>query len=621
MSEFSSIDYSFSQVHEFPGSFSMTEDLISSLESLERSDHACKIALVDVTLQAEHVQKVSETTSLRLERCALPRDVMQGLGLRIYEGIVDLKLAGCYSERSGLVTALVPAFNRLTALEKLNLSHNHLRDEDISQIATAFPGLTKLKVLDLEANDLLSCPPNLQTLVALEDLNLKNNSLSQEAWSQVIAQCAQLQISTLRLWRVNLSDDMLEELKPIFARELTNCEFLDVQFPEKTDFNDLNLDKCRVFTVRNVQKMKLSSIFLTSLSHLDLSYCGIRSEGLGVVANWLFSSCNSLKFLSLSGNFSTDSSIHDLVAMFKTLGKLAELELASFCASTEVFNLLLQGLDSSALAALDISGNLLQADIQENVHRSLAGALDRCENLRKLNLADNCFGSLRHFGPKLTSLDSLSLERTELRRDSQRETLEYLENCRTLRTLNLGCMELCFPQAAVQEHTVVFCLRPEHLFLPNTSPSIELLSMLISEATALKELDLSGSRLNREVMEGLVKLLPGSVEVLNLAYTEWGDFGCKMLGECEGKLGKLKSLNLGGDGISDEGLSRLIEAWERLSSLRIFNLSGNLIEGNSFESTPLQRNSDLTVLDLRKNPLKLSVSPYDLFPCLVDLLV
>jgi hypothetical protein len=181
-------------------------------------------------------------------------------------------------------------------------------------------------------------------------------------------------------------------------------------------------------------------------------------------------------------------------------------------------------------------------------------------------------------------------------------------------------MELCFPQAAVQERTVVFCLRPEHLFLPNTSPSIDLLSMLISEATALKELDLSGSRLNREVMEGLVKLLPGSVEVLNLAYTEWGDFGCKMLGECEGKLGKLKSLNLGGDGISDEGVRRLIEAWGRLSKLRILNLSGNLIEGHCFENTSPQRNSDLTVLDLRKNPLKLSVSPTALFPCLVELL-
>jgi Leucine-rich repeat (LRR) protein len=547
--------------------------------------------------------------------------MMQGLCVGIHQGIVDLKLAGCYLGILEEMPVLVAALNRFAALETLNLSHNHLTDTHITQISTAFPGLTKLKELDLEANYLQSCPPNLQALVALEDLNLKNNSLGQAAWSQVIAQCAQLHVSTLRLWRVNLCEDILRELKPIFERGPTRCEFLDVQFPEKTDFNALNLENCKIFTVRNVQNMKLASIFLINVSHLDLSYCGINSEGLELVANWIFNSCNSLKFLSLSGNFSADSSIRCLVSMFKTLDGLSELELASFCASTEAFNQLLQGLASSALESLDISGNLLQADdIQESVHRSLAGALERCRKLRKLNLADNHFGSLRHFGPKLTSLQSLNLERTELRRDSQRETLEYLENCRTLRTLNLGCMELCVPQAAVQERTVVFCLRPEHLFLPNTSPSIDLLSMLISEATALKELDLSGSRLNREVMEGLVKLLPGSVEVLNLAYTEWGDFGCKMLGECEGKLGKLKSLNLGGDGISDEGVRRLIEAWGRLSKLRILNLSGNLIEGHCFENTSPQRNSDLTVLDLRKNPLKLSVSPTALFPCLLELL-
>ena len=391
-----------------------------------------------------------------------------------------------------------------------------------------------------------------------------------------------------------------------------------MQLPAKASLSVFDLDTCGVLNVRNVQNLKVANIALSRLKRLDLSYCGIRSDGLEHISSLLIGLCNSLESLCLSGNFCEESSVQRLIPRLSLLEFLRELELASFCSSNTAFNLLLQVLTSNSLQALDISGNLLQAEIDKNVHNSLAGMLERCKNIRKLNLADNHLETLDHFGPKLTALEALNLERTELVQNSLRATLEYLGNCPKLHTLSLGCINF---STLEQEQLLAYCLSPQYLFLPNTSPSVSLFAILVSKATTLIELDLSGAKLSGGLMEVFAELLPDSLEVLNVAYTEWGDLGCDVLRRCGQKLEKLKVLNLGSNRISDEGVGKLMEGWERLSRVRILNLSGNTIHGSSFKDLPPQTNSDLTVLDLRKNPLDSFPSPFTPFPCLMDLLV
>jgi len=611
MSDLSSRDYS--EINEGKTFSTFSLDTIVSLQDLENSEHATKIHLTDESLRLQHTQKMTETQELTLERCSVTGRVMEALCAGMYEGIGVLNLTGCYLGRLASIETLVSALSRCPTLRTLILPHNHLNDEQISQIANVFPRLTGLQVLDLEANELQQCP-NLLPLASLCDLNLKNNCLNKAAWDEVISQCVQLKVKTLRLWRVEISEEMLQKLGSLSENGLDCCELLDVQLPASAALSAFDFYRCKMLSVRNVQLSSLGRLELVGLRCLDLSYCGIRSQGIQQIAKRLFDLGNTLEFLGLSGNFCDEASAQTM-SRIPQLVELTTLELASFCTSTAAFKALLQGLASTSLQVLDLSGNLLQSDA--DTLNDLVKAFARCKGtLRKLNLADNCFQSLGPFGLELTALESLSLERTELKH--QRETLICLENCRLLKTLNLGSVDL---SSSEQEPTVAFCLHPEHLFLPNTSPSLALLSMLISQASSLVELDLSGARLSVEVLEGFAELLPGSVEVLNLAYTEWRDVGCEVLLRCGGKLDKLKNLNLSCNGISDAGVEKLMEAWERLSKLRVLSLAGNIIKGLSFQrSQPLSK-SDLAVLDLRKNPFELSPFPASLFPCLVELLI
>lgn len=614
MSDFSSIDYDYlgTECKLLSSSFGT----ITSLTNLENSECADKIHLSGESLRQTHAQKTTKATELVLERCSMTEAVVETLCAGMYERIGVLNLTGCYLGRLASIEPLVSALSRCPTLQTLILPHNHLNDLQVDQLATVFPSLTGLSVLDLEANELRQCP-GLRGLTSLRDLNLKNNLLDQAAWSEVITQCVELKVNTLRFWRVNLSAEMLRMLSFLLPQDsLTCCELLDVQLPENVTLSAFDLDFCDEISVRNVQGLNLGHISLAGLRHLDLSYCGIRSAGLKQIGELFYSVANTLEFLGLSGNFCDESSAKAIASHIPQIENLTVLELASFCTTSAAFNVLLLGMTSSNLEVLDLSGNLLCTD--PLAPSNLAKALAKCKlNLRKLNLADNFLQSLAPFGLELTKLESLNLERTELK--NQRETLFYLQNCTSLKTLNLGSVDFI---SSDQEPIVAFCLKPEHLFLPNTSPTLDLLSVLISQATCLRELDLSGARLSPQVLGGFAGLLPDSLEVLNLAYTDWGDMGCEVLlliGNW--KLTKMKSLNLSCNGISDEGVGKLMQAWKSLSKLRILNLAGNIIKGRSFENQQPYANSDLAVLDLRKNPFELSSFPTSLFPCLVEVLL
>lgn len=582
--------------------------------ALDAQVQGVEVVIREERISNRHVESIRGAARVKLERCSWDKETMNAVFESFGEVLEELTITSCYLGRVDSIKPFIDALARCSALKKLSLPQNRLNDSHISQLSSVFPNLQSCETLDLEGNQLEICPC-LDSFRSLKDLNLKNNRLNSEAWHEVITQCRRLNVNHIRVWRVDVDLEMLGILKNIASASLECCELLDVQFPVDTGLSELDLDYCKRLCVRNVQALNLPADPVTGLVHLDLSYCGIQLDLIGEkLRGQLFSAIHTLEVLILSGNFCTLVSIPTLCNSISRLEVLRCLELASLCTATVDFISLLDNLTSSSVKELDISGNLQQADSSQAVHISLSSTLRRCPRLLKLNLADNHLESLVNFGNHLDGLEAINLERTEIgKRD-----LEYLGNCRKLRTFNLGCLDLDNPPN-FQPLLASVCTKTQRLLLPNINPSAFAFSLLISSAATLVELDLSGTRLTDSLAASLFDNLKESLEVLNLAYTDWGDTGCELISRFEWKLEKLRGLNLACCSISDVGMRTLMSVWNRLSNIRVFSLSGNRILGESFSDIPLQPDSHLTSIDLRKNPLTL-LFPKANFPCLLEVL-
>ncbi|CAA2994082.1 MDIS1-interacting receptor like kinase 2-like [Olea europaea subsp. europaea] len=176
-----------------------------------------------------------------------------------------------YLHTNQLSSPIPPELGKLTLLQDLEMSTNHLTD----QIPSSLSGLTSLRILHLHINQLFGpIPPELKKLTSLQDLELAPNNLT----GQILASFGNL--SHLKLFGLSqneLSGSIPSELGKLKKLRITN--FLEVYLK--------NWDR---------------------LENLDLSRNGLTGQIPGNLVN-----SEQLNYLNLSFNYLSHRIPHRLV--------------------------------------------------------------------------------------------------------------------------------------------------------------------------------------------------------------------------------------------------------------------------------------------------------------------
>ena len=341
----------------------------------------------------DNVFNITSSESVRnLTIDCIGRSQIKSLQRNAFKAGVDkldsLEILSCDMETIGQ-----NAFDELTALERLSLRNNSLRN--ISDDAFLISGREKtssMRDLDLSYNKLqdLSQAAFLR-LVSLSHISLRGNHIEDLD--------DYLFFPTLALKTLDLGENRLKGINGIVFRELTDLKSLLL------DNNLLTSIPGPILRAENgLEDLKLSGNSITALDSICLNLGRLTSLDLGnnqltSITSGTFQDCGSLKYLFLQQNMITDLSsdafrgMDNLETLSLSGNKLIVLHDMTFSTSPSMTTLELQEnniqrlsgkpfQDLTHLLLLNLSGNSLEA-----INGS--GTLGGLGRLQTLDISDN----------------------------------------------------------------------------------------------------------------------------------------------------------------------------------------------------------------------------------------
>ena len=341
--------------------------------------------------------KVTSLKDLNLAGNNITAMVKSGDGNVTLNKLTQLKKLNLSNNK---ITEIPDTMKGLTLLEELNLENTEAGKNEITSIANIV-NFTGLKILNLNGNK-VSELPTLTALTKLEELYLKNNSISD---------ISNLDGVKTTLTALNLAGN--SEIKDIEKiSELTKLEELDLTGNATIQdiigtLNKSNLTELKSLVLRSTGITEMPQLTkFTKLESLDISSNGIEDISL-------ISSAKTLKKLYLTGN-----NIKNIEPL-KTLTNLVYLSLTGNVGISDI----------SAVSNLEkltaFSANLCQ-------EISNVDALENLTELRTVWLGNNKIKDISKLS-KLTKLKELKLEENEI---SDIGALSSLTNLTTLEIQN-----------------------------------------------------------------------------------------------------------------------------------------------------------------------------------------
>ncbi|XP_078257789.1 protein NLRC5 isoform X2 [Rhinoraja longicauda] len=378
--------------------------------------------------------------------------------LQVVRGLRNLSLESTNMSNTGMVT-LVAGLCKCHSLEELNLSHNELGEESVSELGKILPALEQLRIIKLSrmtttvglmetgilARGLSNC-------TSLEEINL-DSLLLKDYGTKLLAEGIPRMTS---LKKLNLKSNSIGcKGAAELANGLKCC----------TVMGEINLsDNC----IENVGAMKLADVLpiIKSLKILNLTQNNITAMGGQRLAEAL-RQCPSMEEVHLSRNKIGDQAAMELA---KTLPKMPHLK---------TLNLHCCGLGAD--------GGL-----------SLAQALVSCPTLREISFAENNIGN--------EGLSELALA---------------LRSLKSLKKLSLQLNRVDNSMAKELATGLVCCLALEDIILSWNNISDEgaaWLAEILPRMRCLKNLDLEGNNITSAGAEKLAARLwqCSSIEVIRL---------------------------------------------------------------------------------------------------------
>ncbi|XP_035665038.1 uncharacterized protein LOC118408380 [Branchiostoma floridae] len=476
----------------------------------------------------------------------------------------------------------------LPNLKEIDLSHNVISDEAVSGLSKGLSSCQKLKKVDLSCNKLSDRGDFLPPLPNLEEIDLSNNAISDEAVSGL----AEGLCFSLYLKKLNLSHNKLSH-RIEFLPTLPNLEEIDLSHNAISDETVPGLAKglmsCQYLKKVNLghNKMFERGDFLPPLPNLeeiDLSYNSITDEAVPGLAEGL-GSCQNLKKVNLSYNKLSDrgdflpplSNLEKIDLSHNYISDVAVPGLAKgflSCQSLKKVDLSFNKLSDKGdfllslpnLKEIDLSGN----NISDRAVPDLAEGLASCQNLEKLNLSHNKLSDRGDFLPPLPNLEEIDLSHNAISDEAVSGLTEGLRSCQNLKKVNLG-----------------------HNKVSNWADVLSVLS--IKNESNLGLISIALAR-NEETLGRTKGLCTGqNMKKMNLSYNKLSyreDF--------LPPLANLEEIDLSCNAISDEAVSGLAEGLGSCQNLKKVNLSHNKLSDRGDFLPPLPK---LEEMDLSNNDI------------------
>ena len=548
----------------------------STLEHLDLSH--CNISELQIKIIVRKLCQVSTLKCIDISYIILPSDAAINIALVISRNLFleKLNLSGCELSESQITNA-VKAFNNLSRLKYLNISHNKVNDEATNKLASALttnPLLEHLKLSNCELSE-LQIIGIVKALSEKESflmfLDISHNTITNNESDEI----SSVVINNPLLEHLNLAHCKLSELQLISIlkalRKTSLLKFLDVSH------NELSREAAN----------EISSVIVNnrSLQYLNLSTCNLEEDSLITISDSL-ACITHLVSIDVSYSCITEKAAYNVAI---ALRKNTSLERLSFCACFEdnaaltIFNAISQ---HSGITHLNINLNVInsgladlivsvlmnntnidhvdfgQCDLQESEFVKLLNGLANITTLQYLNLEGNKIS--KHLVPKITSLIC------------KNNTLKYINMC----NCNLPKVEVQNILHAISELNSVECLKISGNQMSNSD--CECLKEALSNNSRIRCLDCSRCTIKGEGLLTILDLIYANsmscIESLNLQSCCFNEISASiLLPSIIINNESLKYLNLTNCNLKEEGLITIAKALQASTAIRYLILSSNHI--------------------------------------------
>jgi hypothetical protein len=233
------------------------------------------------------------------------------------------------------IQLLVPGLNKLINLISINFDDNHITDEGIEMLVPIISKMTKLKTVNFRSNRISFSKYNsflciLDKLPELTDLNIADNFIMKDGFLillPILATLTNLTSLSLDSPRQKIIKDLLTsslvKLSNLKCLSLpyTNFEVLEQTLPTLTNLMILNLNS-HYITPEELSLLKPSLIRMTSMTSLTLESDEIRGLPGAESLIEIFTSMKNLNFLKIDGFHLGSEGKELLLDIFRTMPKL-----------------------------------------------------------------------------------------------------------------------------------------------------------------------------------------------------------------------------------------------------------------------------------------------------------
>ena len=509
-----------------------------------------------------------------------------------------LNLNGNMLESAG-ISIITNSLKAVSALTELYLSDNNITEKAADDIVTVLSHSNKLKVLNLNRNDLkatgiIKIAKALQ-MCTLQQLEIEGNNATKKAANDIAAVISR----NTNLQVLNLNDNNLQA---------QGIQLIATALQSTSSLTHLYVSN------NNITKEAASSVAQALLSIPNLQLLHLNGNNLGTmgvikIAESL-QNISTLKKLQLNNNGVTDVAAGSIAELLSHNNCIQELALGDNCFQCKGIMKIAKALKIvTGLTCLKINN----CNITDRAAEDIANALLHNTSLQVLDLSGNNLGegiieitkNMRH----INTLQQLSLCRNNISEAVAGDIADILTNNTDLQVLDLNDNNLDRGIIKILNGMQNISML-QQLGLSNNNITKEVASNLatvLSHNNQLQILNLNGNILETAGISKIVNSLQSNLTLTELHFSDNNitENAADDIAAVLSHSSNLKVLNLNRNHLKATGVIAIIKALQMLT-LRQLEMENNIATKEAADdlAAVLSHNTNLRVLNLNRNMLQ-----------------